>query len=579
MTRQTTARPAILALAAALALAACKVDPGGLLSVTTTGASGKGAKASPSPASKAAGKAGAASTAQGAVMTGVVRAPSALIGNDAGSLIGNDAGSLIGNDAGSYQLQALDQRPFAGVKVVLADAAGTPLPGVPEVETDVMGRFTFPGKVPGGVVYQVMATYTTPKGGKGTLRTLAQAGPTPAEVGVGSTLVAVATLDGAKGAIGNLSLVAFAKAAAAADADLDAASLPDFADAAAVKAFAQSLVKRLAAVEAEVNRMRGELATFKSDFEALKADLAALAARDAGPEPPPMATIAQEIAVGAAPRTLAFDAAGTLWVVNYKDASVTRIAADGTKQDVAVGESPLGLAIAPDGDVWVASYGKGTVHRLNADGTVEREYPIGASPFGVAVAKDGSVWATNYKDKTVSRLDPATGALTTFPTGARPFGIALDAQGRAWVTNNAGHSVTRLAEAAGQPGASFPTDRTPHHLAFDAAGTAWVTATGSDRLTHLDAQGTAIGSFETGGEAPWGLAAAPNGEVWVTNTAEPEPGMAKRNDAQGVARFASDGRRLGLWRLEGTPQGVAIDGQGRPWVALKDTNKVVRLAP
>lgn len=602
MTRFSPARSGIgsFAIALSLSLAACQATIDGTTSRLT-----------PSTAKKAATPATSPKKATvGATLQGVVLAPATLIGNDSAGLIGNDSagligndsaglsgndtaglqagnkasesqgGALIGNDGASYALLALGQSPCVRVKVTLADASGTAIPGAPEVETDVMGRFSFPGKLPTNFGYHLMATVTTTKGAVAKLHAMGVPGDASITIDVPGTLVTHAALTGRKGALGAMSNATFEKARAAAGAQLALTDLPDLGDEAAVKAFAKTLMGRVSALEDAVGKLTGDMDKVKAEVSALEAAMATLTKEAERLTAPPTIAIAQEIPTGAAPRAITFDAAGTLWVACYKDASVQRIAPDGKTTTIDVGESPLGLAIGPDGDVWATAFAAGKVTRIAPDGTVKGQFPCGAAPFGVVVAPDGHVFVTNYKVKTVTELDNAGAIVGTYAACPRAFGIARDADGGIWVTSNAAHGVVKLGATPGQAATGFSTDRAPSMIAFDAKGDAWVTSTGSDRLTKLSATGAPLGSFDTGGDEPWGLAIAATGEIWVTNTS----GATKvdQNEAmrpQSIARFDAGGKRTGLWFLPDSPQGVALDGQGRPWVALREANKVVRLNP
>lgn len=90
-------------------------------------------------------------------LSGIVRAPASLIGNNGGGLIGNNGGALIGNNGGglisdnggAYRLTGLleTQQPLAGVRVALVDAAGRAVLGANGAPlttmTDADGAYSF----------------------------------------------------------------------------------------------------------------------------------------------------------------------------------------------------------------------------------------------------------------------------------------------------------------------------------------------------------------------------------------------------------------------------------------------------
>lgn len=85
--------------------------------------------------------------------------------------------------------------------------------------------------------------------------------------------------------------------------------------------------------------------------------------------------------------------AGSVWVTNEADDSVTRIdAVSGSAETIPVGKGPVGIAFGA-GAVWVANGGDGTVSRIDPETGDVKVVSVGGSPNGVAVG-DGAVWVT-----------------------------------------------------------------------------------------------------------------------------------------------------------------------------------------
>ncbi len=105
----------------------------------------------------------------------------------------------------------------------------------------------------------------------------------------------------------------------------------------------------------------------------------------------------RQVTVGAGPVAIGADAGG-LWVANFDDDSVTRVAIDDQ------GGSPSATTI-----------------------------PVGDGPTDVAVG-GGGVWVANALDRTVMRIDPESGeVVATISVGNEPQRLAADESG-VWVT-------------------------------------------------------------------------------------------------------------------------------------------------
>ncbi|MEB3198183.1 MAG: hypothetical protein VKP62_13365 [Candidatus Sericytochromatia bacterium] len=187
-------------------------------------------------------------------LSGVVRAPAgyAGVGGDPFStsqnLIGLDAATLVGMDGASLrgtrqllQAEAGEEAPLANTTVMLTDAAGTPLPGIPATVTDARGNFTFP-RVPDGYTLVVMAAIKR-DGKVAYMKSLAQAGQGGAEIDSATTLTTAALLeDGSAGRLfGKVDLASFKRIKEKVKAQLRKEGRPDLTDARAIQARAAKL--------------------------------------------------------------------------------------------------------------------------------------------------------------------------------------------------------------------------------------------------------------------------------------------------------------------------------------------------
>jgi YVTN family beta-propeller protein len=259
-------------------------------------------------------------------------------------------------------------------------------------------------------------------------------------------------------------------------------------------------------------------------------------------------------------------AAGSLWVANLDDQTVTRIDLSSRRiqRSIPIGGTPTALAATP-GAVWVtdstgeisriapeynlpistrqlvaySSYRYGTAWRmlaasgsiwiLDPDGYVAQIDPgsgrpagsvdVGNEPSAVA-AGAGSLWVANSADGTVTRIDPATLVARTIPVGHGPDAVAINAAG-AWVANAGDNALVRIDPDTGAVTATAPVGNDP--AAVLATATAlWVANAGDGTVMRLDPRSGAVTKTIYLGGSPTALVSAA-GRVWVTVAPAPQP--------------------------------------------------------
>jgi ABC-type oligopeptide transport system substrate-binding subunit/class 3 adenylate cyclase/DNA-binding beta-propeller fold protein YncE len=142
--------------------------------------------------------------------------------------------------------------------------------------------------------------------------------------------------------------------------------------------------------------------------------------------------VTASVPVGDDPTSLVA-AAGSVWVANVLDESVSRIQPPATvTSTTAVGSRPTAIAVGA-GSLWVVDAGENAVRRLDAHtGSVLATITVGRNPIAVAASSD-AVWVANSSDLSVTRIDPRTNRVTnTVALGYPPAALAL-ANGRVWV--------------------------------------------------------------------------------------------------------------------------------------------------
>ena len=266
------------------------------------------------------------------------------------------------------------------------------------------------------------------------------------------------------------------------------------------------------------------------------------------------------VPVGARPVALTVGA-GSLWVANLDDETVTRIDLSSRQavRTIPTGSAPTALAATPNG-VWVAG-GEEAVSTIDPryDRLARRSLRVSAGFFsgGTAarpmVAAFGSVWIAS-PDGVVSRVDPTTARLrSSVGVGNAPSAIAAGV-GSVWVTNRADGTITRI-DPATLLVRTIPVGHGPAAVAVSDAGV-WVANAGDNAVVRVDAGTNAIGGTTPVGDGPTGLLATPTA-VWVANGRE---GTVMRLDPR-------TGKVTKTIRLGGTPNAFA-SAAGQVWVAV-----------
>jgi YVTN family beta-propeller protein len=128
----------------------------------------------------------------------------------------------------------------------------------------------------------------------------------------------------------------------------------------------------------------------------------------------------------------------SLWVVNRAANSVVEVdpLTSQKRREITVGQKPSAVAVG-DGSLWVANFEDDTVTRIAIPGRGQTAslstFDVGDGPVDVAV-DESAVWVANQLDRSVSRIDPETGDVTsTIGLGNEPQRLAVG-KGSVWVT-------------------------------------------------------------------------------------------------------------------------------------------------
>ena len=224
-------------------------------------------------------------------------------------------------------------------------------------------------------------------------------------------------------------------------------------------------------------------------------------------------TVALNSSVLFAPRGVAVDAAGNVYVADTFNSLVKEIVAVGgsipgnpTTRTLGSGFSyPMSLALDGAGNVYVADWGHHLVKEMVAVGGSIPVSPtiltLGSgfsTPQGVAVDGSGSVYVADYTAHSVSELVSVAGSIPASPTiltlgsgFVNPDSLAVDSAGNVYVVDNANNLVKEMVAVGGSIPAT-PTILTlgsgfisPGGVAVDSAGNVYVADTGNNLVKEM----------------------------------------------------------------------------------------------
>ena len=280
----------------------------------------------------------------------------------------------------------------------------------------------------------------------------------------------------------------------------------------------------------------------------------AIMADGAGAVDPATGRVAASVPVGSAPGGIA-TGAGSIWVTNGADGTVTRINPHGphVEQTLVVGSLPAGVGYGA-GAVWVTNALDGSVSRIDPQANqVVQTISIGGRPIAVASGV-GAVWVAGAKGDTIVALDPRSGVPRRFIRLEDSAGGVAVGFGALWVTEPLAHKLVRIDPVSGETLTEIGVGAGAGPVAA-GDGAVWVVNTLDGTLSRVDPERNAVASTAPIGDAPTAVAAGAGG-VWVTD--EGSGALVSVNPGTGTVR-----RR---YSTGAAPAAVTLLGQ-TPWVA------------
>jgi ABC-type transport system substrate-binding protein/DNA-binding SARP family transcriptional activator len=225
-----------------------------------------------------------------------------------------------------------------------------------------------------------------------------------------------------------------------------------------------------------------------------------------------------------------------------------------------VGHNPEAVA-AGAGSVWVANRLDGTVTRIDRD-RASTTIDVGGEPSGLAFGA-GSLWVADGAGRKLAQIAPQTNTVVHRIEIGNAAHAVTYGYGAVWVASAVDATVVRIDAKSGRPGPPIRTQARPSALAA-GAGAIWVASDATARVVKLDPRsGTPLADIRVGNGAS-GVAVGA-GAVWVANRADGT-----------LSRIDPDSEVTETVRVGREPQAVAVDGDG-VWVANAGDGRVVRL--
>lgn len=304
---------------------------------------------------------------------------------------------------------------------------------------------------------------------------------------------------------------------------------------------------------------------------------------------------------------LAIDASGNVWIANKSINSVSEwntlgapysTGTTGTATGGFTGGgiyAPSAIGIDPSGYVWIAN-GNSTLSKLDTTATADSNSPFSGGGLstgsGMAIDGQGNVWVTSggspgsvaeFNTRGIP-LSPTTGYTSGL---ADPSAIAIDASNNVWIYNQQANALSgqyvfaKLNGGNGLPMLGITGNSSgynPPQLAIDKAGDVWDAIggiaiqeipvgytglpTGQQPADYPDPSGYPIGD-------PQGIALDGSNRLWVANAGyNPEQIPANLS----LLDSTSPGGGFSVVYADPTfsngPSSVAVDSAGNVWILL-----------
>jgi virginiamycin B lyase len=219
--------------------------------------------------------------------------------------------------------------------------------------------------------------------------------------------------------------------------------------------------------------------------------------------------------------------------------------------------------------MWVTT--TGGVIRIAPDGTSTTFFNVNGFPAGIATGSDGALWVTASHSVTrIDAADPDAAVQTEVGTDDSLSGITTGADGNLWAiagkqlvkippANPAAASIYYLQDAGG----------VGRGIAAGQDGTLWIADT-NGYLIRTSIEAPLSYTVEEGPGGPQDVVTGPNGQFGYTDPRGNFAQVGLINPGLAPQPFPVD---------EGEPWGITLGSDAAYWIALRETDELLRLTP
>ena len=343
------------------------------------------------------------------------------------------------------------------------------------------------------------------------------------------------------------------------------------------------------------------------------------------------------------PQDVALDAAGNLYIADVNNNRIRKVDSSGNISTVAGGGSSLGdggaataaqlgaprsVALDGAGNLYIADWSDHRIRKVDSSGNISTVAGTGTqgfsgdgaaataaqlnSPWDVAVDGSGNLYIADRNNNRIRKVNSAGNISTVAGTGTAGFsgdgaaavaaqlqspqGVALDGAGNLYIADAGNHRIRKvdssgnISTVAGNGTASFGGDSgaaTAAQLsdpsggvALDGAGNLYIVDRGNDRIRKVDSAG--VISTVAGRERlsnPQDVALDGSGNLYIADMGNHRihkvnsAGVISTVAGSGTAGFSGDGGAATAAQLN-QPRGVAPDGAGNLYIADSNNQRI-----